>query len=237
MEEDTDNAAVDEGRFGEVDDDRLAGGEDGVELGLEGGQGGQVVLTAQHDHRYIGQVFDDDLADLRHAPLRRRHLRLYAGTRRRLLFCLPRPRRGQSRRDLVKTKRTADLANFHLRLPCEPTSVPRARERVRDWCRQARIRGDVVADIQLAVTEAAANAVRHAACVDFEIQGWMRRATLIVSVWDQGRGRGEPEPGAGLGTRIIRVLSDSADFEDTQPGTRVTMRFRTQPAARETSQS
>ena len=53
----------------------------------------------------------------------------------------------------------------------------------------------------------------------------MRHATLIVSVWDQGGGRGEPAPGAGLGTRIIRALAESVDFERTEPGTRVTMRF------------
>jgi len=96
---------------------------------------------------------------------------------------------------------------------------------VREWCHQLLIRGDLVADVLLAVTEAAANAVRHSACVDFEIQGWTRHATLIVSVWDRGRGRGEPDPGAGLGTPIIRALADSVDIEDTQPGTRVTMRF------------
>jgi anti-sigma regulatory factor (Ser/Thr protein kinase) len=105
---------------------------------------------------------------------------------------IPTPR-GQVRPDVVRKKQTAvDLAGFHLRLPCELTSVPRAREWVRDWCHRARIRGDVVADVLLAVTEAAANAVRHSACVDFEIQGWMRHATLIVSVWDEGRGRGKP---------------------------------------------
>jgi serine/threonine-protein kinase RsbW len=127
---------------------------------------------------------------------------------------------------VVGTKQTsADLAGFHLRLPCETNSVPQAREQVRDWCHEARIRGDVVADVQLAVTEAATNAVRHSDCADFEIQAWMRHATLIVSVWDQGRGRGDPDPGAGLGTGLIRALADSVDFEDTRPGTRVTMRF------------
>ena len=116
-------------------------------------------------------------------------------------------------------------AYLHLRFPCEPGSVPQARERVRGWCHEARTRGDVVADVQLAVTEAATNAVRHSGCVDFEIHGRMTDATLTVFVWDQGRGRGNPEPGAGLGTRIIRALAESVDFEDTHPGTRVTMRF------------
>jgi serine/threonine-protein kinase RsbW len=133
---------------------------------------------------------------------------------------------GKSPRDVPGPKQTgAELESFHVRLPCEAASVPQAREQVREWCHEARIRGDVVADVQLAVTEAVTNAVRHSACVDFEIQGWITRTTLIVSVWDHGRGRGDPEAGAGLGTRIIRALADSVDIEDAQPGTRVTMRF------------
>ncbi len=77
--------------------------------------------------------------------------------------------------------------------------------------------------VQLAVTEPAANAVLHSDCVDFEIQGRMSDATLIVVVGDQGRGRGDPELGVrlGLGMGIITALADSVDFEDTHPGTRV----------------
>jgi anti-sigma regulatory factor (Ser/Thr protein kinase) len=130
---------------------------------------------------------------------------------------------------MVGTKETApEAADFHLRLPCEPASVPRARAEVRDWCHEAGIRGDALSDIQLAVTEAATNAVHHSTCVDFEIQGWTSDAALTVSVWDQGRGRSDPQPGAGLGTRIIRALAESVDFEHTEPGTRVTMRFHRQ---------
>jgi anti-sigma regulatory factor (Ser/Thr protein kinase) len=47
---------------------------------------------------------------------------------------------------------------------------------------------------------------------------------VIVCVSDQGRGSSEPTPDTGYGIVIIRALTDSVDFEDTQPGTRVTMR-------------
>src|SRR4051794_20935593 len=187
------------------------------------------MLAAQGDHRRIGQVFDEDLADLRHsAPPIHAAAILRLNPRRggaSVLVCLSAFRRGQSRSEVVGAKQTQESAYFHMRFPCEPTSVPQARTHLRDWCHEARIRGDVVADVQLAVTEAAANAVRHSDCADFEIQGRMSGATLIVLVWDQGRGRGDPEPGAGLGTGIICALADSVEFEDTQPGTRVTMCF------------
>jgi serine/threonine-protein kinase RsbW len=123
------------------------------------------------------------------------------------------------------TQTSSPSAEFRARLPCELASVPLARERIRGWCHEARIRGDVVADVQLAVTEAATNAVRHSDCVDFEIRGRMSDDALTISVWDRGRGRGERNPGAGLGTTIIRALAEWVDFEDTVPGTRVTMRF------------
>ena len=103
--------------------------------------------------------------------------------------------------------------------------MPQARAQVREWCLEAQIRGDVLSDVQLAVTEAATNAVRHSDCVEFEVESRMNDATVIVAVWHQGRGREDPEPGAGLGTRIISALADSVDFESTEPGTRVTMRF------------
>jgi anti-sigma regulatory factor (Ser/Thr protein kinase) len=135
------------------------------------------------------------------------------------------PGAGNSGR-MVGTKETAaEAADFHVRLPCEPASVPRARAEVRRWCHETGIRGDALSDIQLAVTEAATNAVYHSTCVDFEIQGWVNDAALTVSVWDQGRARSDPRPGAGLGTRIIRALAESVDLENTEPGTRVTMRF------------
>jgi serine/threonine-protein kinase RsbW len=103
--------------------------------------------------------------------------------------------------------------------------VPQGRAQVRAWCRNLGLPDEIVADIQLAVTEAAANAVRHSGCDEFEIRGWTSGGRLIVSVWDQGDGLRNPDPGAGLGIRIIRALAESVGFESMQPGTRVTMRF------------
>jgi len=119
----------------------------------------------------------------------------------------------------------AETTEFRLELLCETASVPQARARVRGWCDELRIAGDLNAAMQLAVTEAAANAVRHSGCDDFEVRGSTSGAALVLCVWDQGRGLADRNPGAGLGTGIIRAVADSVDFEDTRPGTRVTMRF------------
>jgi serine/threonine-protein kinase RsbW len=116
-------------------------------------------------------------------------------------------------------------ASFELRLPCEVNSVPQGRARVRDWCQELGLCDDTIADIQLAFTEAAANAVRHSGCDEFDVRALASDGFLVVCVWDQGDGLLDRDPGAGLGIRIIRALAESVDFEATQPGTRVTMRF------------
>lgn len=122
-----------------------------------------------------------------------------------------------------RTGTASESAGFRVRLPCERASVPEARALVCDWCREVRLGGGLIADVQLAVTEAVTNAVRHSGCAHFEVLGRISEGALCVRVWDRGRGRGDPE--AGLGTGIIRAVAGSVEFEDTHPGTRVTMRF------------
>jgi serine/threonine-protein kinase RsbW len=123
------------------------------------------------------------------------------------------------------TQKPAGPASIELRLPCEVGSVPRGRARVRDWCHELGLVDETVADIQLAFTEAAANAVRHSGCDEFEVRAWASPGCLTISVWDHGDGIPDRDPGAGLGIRIIRALAASVDLEATRPGTRVTMRF------------
>ena len=136
---------------------------------------------------------------------------------------------GSCDRNHLEPNQTAAQSDFHLVLPCEPASLPEARAQLRDWCQANGLPNLVIANAQLAVTEAAANAVRHSGCIDFQIQGRMSATTLIVVVSDQGPGRPYPDPGGGLGTGIIRELAAVVAFEDTNPGTRVTMRLSTTP--------
>jgi anti-sigma regulatory factor (Ser/Thr protein kinase) len=103
--------------------------------------------------------------------------------------------------------------------------VHEARARVASWCAERGIGGDLVVDVQLAVTEAAGNAVRYSGCTTFQVDGWVRGQSVIVSVWDTGVGLDSPAPGLGVGWKVIRSVAASVDIEHTHPGRRVTMRF------------
>jgi anti-sigma regulatory factor (Ser/Thr protein kinase) len=102
------------------------------------------------------------------------------------------------------------------------------RRLVRDWCTQLGMLVDRRTDVLLAVGEAAANVICRAGADELALDAWVRRGLVIVSVWDCGDGSpvSEDGPARELGRTIITRLSDSVDFEDPGPGTRVTMRFR-----------
>jgi anti-sigma regulatory factor (Ser/Thr protein kinase) len=136
------------------------------------------------------------------------------------------PRRGAgSPPQVMAETRQLETGDFRFALPCEPASVPRVRARVSDWCAKARMYRDQILDIQLAVTEAASNAVLHSGCTELEIQGRVSGENLIVSVTDYGTVQHDTGPGLGVGIGIMRKLAESVDFDRTQSGTRVTMRF------------
>jgi hypothetical protein len=82
-----------------------------------------------------------------------------------VLFPVYPPRGGGTHPQVAERARTAaETPEFRLHLPCETASVPQARARVRAWCNELRIAGELNAAIQLAVTEAATNAVQHSGC-------------------------------------------------------------------------
>lgn len=114
---------------------------------------------------------------------------------------------------------------FQAQLPCEPESVARARAAAGAWCSDAGTVREVVADVQLAVSEAATNAVRHSDCTEFDMHGWVDGCSVVLSVSDRGAPRATAGPGLGLGWQIIRRVAQAVDIEHTHPGTRVTMWF------------
>ena len=98
----------------------------------------------------------------------------------------------------------------------------------------ARVRDlsdEVLADLKLALTEAASNSVRHAYAGDapgvVEISYELRPDRLVIEVVDEGEGFdpaeavGPPEElsEGGLGIAIIRAIADEVEI-GTQPGGR-----------------
>ncbi|MGN6380349.1 MAG: ATP-binding protein [Gaiellales bacterium] len=120
----------------------------------------------------------------------------------------------------------------HHRLPASAVSVRQAREIVRSAAAKAGVDPRQSTDIALAVTEAAANVVRHApggTQGEFDLCVSCENGELVVVVRDYGDGmqadRASSNPGLGIGLRLIQSLPASCVLEKCDPGTRVTMRF------------
>lgn len=117
-----------------------------------------------------------------------------------------------------------------LRLPAAPVSVPRIR---RDVCAFAAAQGAggiLLDDLALAVTEAAANVVRHAypGREDgvVEVVADVEDGTLEVVVSDEGSGfRPGRSEGLGAGLSLIAGCTASFGIESGTDGAELWMRF------------
>jgi anti-anti-sigma factor len=114
------------------------------------------------------------------------------------------------------------------RVPAVPDEIPALRRQVRAWARTAGLPPDLLDDLQLAIGEAAANAVEHAypdgpGEFDYAVSR-TGDGGIDVEVRDQGRWRTEPADNGhrGRGLRIIRALARHASFEHDDTGTTAT---------------
>jgi serine/threonine-protein kinase RsbW len=95
----------------------------------------------------------------------------------------------------------------------------------------ARLGEDVLADLKLAVTEACANAVRHAYADEehgaVRLRLVLDGSTLTIEVADDGRGIGAGPtvrrdqsslPEAGMGLSIMRAVVDELEIESPPAG-------------------
>jgi anti-sigma regulatory factor (Ser/Thr protein kinase) len=126
----------------------------------------------------------------------------------------------------------ADVArgSVDVRLPCAATTAADARHLVVDLCERYGVREDLVLDVALAVSEAAANAMAHAyppgSFGDLDLWASVEHDWLTVVVRDYGDGPAAVGPGdGGLGIGVMRALADSCDIEPARPGTCVRLRF------------
>jgi PAS domain S-box-containing protein len=125
---------------------------------------------------------------------------------------------------------------LELRLPAEPEQLGTLRRSVAAWADTAGIGADVVTDLQLAVGEAATNAVEHAyrgrepAAVRVRLAR-TRSGAVEVEVGDSGRWRPPPVDAGyrGRGLALIRDLAEDVAVEPGPDGTVVRFRMPAVP--------
>jgi anti-sigma regulatory factor (Ser/Thr protein kinase) len=121
--------------------------------------------------------------------------------------------------------------SLQLTLEALPESMAVLRHQLRRWLNEAGATGRELFEIQLAVTEAFANAVEHPEEPTshlVEIKGEVTNRTVALSVRDYGRWQVESsaKQDGGLGLAIIDELMDSVVVEPFEDGTTVTMQRR-----------
>lgn len=128
-------------------------------------------------------------------------------------------------------------APLQLRLPAIPASLAVIRARLRSWLPTAAVSAATVADIVLAVGEAASNAVEHAVRgvtrdVMLEVTARTTDTGLALTVRDNGCWHDLPldaRARRGHGGRLMRALVDTVSITPTPQGTTVEMHKELQP--------
>ena len=134
-----------------------------------------------------------------------------------------------------------DIAIVVYRQPYAPLKIEKKaaagqlsdiRHRLAAWLRGAAIPEGTIADIVLAVNEAAANSIEHAyrghKPAKVRVEGENDGARVHVRIIDKGSWKPAPaDPGVrGRGLLLIRAVSDWLEMECTPSGTTVNMSFR-----------
>lgn len=135
--------------------------------------------------------------------------------------------------------------DFSVRLPTDAHSVPLVRGLLRQALEHLRVPESVIEEILLALTEACANVVDHAAgCEAYQVDVSIDEELCTISVLDDGSGfdvasttEAHPDPAdeRGRGLLLMRALVDRLQFvEDDDGRHRVTFEKRlvTQPRLR-----
>lgn len=129
----------------------------------------------------------------------------------------------------------APVAGWSMNLPGEPLALRQLRVRLRDWLQELGAAASDRTDLELAVWEAAVNAIVHGRPPAGDATVTVRASLddagrAVVQVSDRGRWRppgaadaGRAWPG-GQGLSVIRQATDELDIAPGPAGTTVTMR-------------
>ena len=125
-------------------------------------------------------------------------------------------------------------AGWSMDLPADPLALRQLRVRLRDWLQDLKATVADRTDLELAVWEAAVNAIVHGRPAAGPATVTVRAALddagrAVIQVSDRGRWRpGAVDPGrawpGGQGLLVIRRATDEVDIATGPAGTTVTMR-------------
>lgn len=123
---------------------------------------------------------------------------------------------------------------LQLSLPATPALLGETRRTLRGYMVAMGVDREVVADVVLAVDEACANVIRHAAATpeeSYQLRAELTARSIVVSIADHGPGF-DPEAVvdppleavAGRGLQIIEQLMSSVEIDSCEgTGTRLSM--------------
>jgi anti-sigma regulatory factor (Ser/Thr protein kinase) len=120
---------------------------------------------------------------------------------------------------------------FEARLPGTPLGVRSLRREMAGIAADCGMDADGIADVQLAVTEAATNAVMHAYAEgtgELTVTAATQAGELEIVIADTGPGLVERDdsPGLGVGLSIIATVAERLKIVSTPAGTQIHMTFR-----------
>jgi serine/threonine-protein kinase RsbW len=130
----------------------------------------------------------------------------------------------------MTTSSNADAVTVRLTIPARAEYITLCRLALTGIARLRELSDELLADLKLALTEAASNAVRHAYADKHdagvvEISYELHSDRLVIEVADEGEGfdpvaaEGRPDElsEGGLGLAIIRAIADEVEI-GAQPG-------------------
>ncbi|MBV8950662.1 MAG: SpoIIE family protein phosphatase, partial [Actinobacteria bacterium] len=130
---------------------------------------------------------------------------------------------------VLVARSVADAERLELVLPAEPEQLRVLRRRLAGWLERHGVDRHTIFDLNVAASEAAANAVSHAyglASGEFRVEAHWDDDVVVCLVSDDGRWQSRPRGDDGRGLMLMRTLSDGVDIRTDERGTSVELRRR-----------